>query len=274
MARNFCKFLTRNDGNPLTFGILVDGRQNGMDLGPAQFRELAAMANSNPGACAFGKIVVLGHDGIFTYQATPSGEVVAVFCGNSTAAAIGYLGVDGAISTKVHGAAGACYDVSAKIDGDAVAQSWVVPSGAVEERSWRGCRVLFLRTMNDYAIVLGALPSNVDPDVARHELLGATHAGKLAVVGGSGAGSVVEFYNSNGRHGAVPQTGIASIALAARAIPWLGDFFPDDHLTYLTGGGPMRARLPEIADTPGGEFSIALPRITVSLTPLAMELVA
>lgn len=273
MADIVCSFLTHRKGAPLTYGIVVDERGCG-GARSASFRDLAVLANQHPGACAYGKIVILRNDGIFSFQAKSTGEVVAAFCGNSTAAAIGTMGGEGHIRTRVHGAAPQPYDVSAWIEGDSVTQEWIVPAHAVETHTWRGRAISCLATLNEYAIVAGPLPRNLAPEAARHELLGPAQSGKLAVIGGTADCPIVEFHNANGKHGALPQTGLATIALAARAVPWLRDRLPHGELRYPTKEGFGTARLPTLRSAANGGIAIEMPRISVDVKQLALELVA
>lgn len=266
-------FLTHDGGRPLTSGLIADRRHEHVDPRIMDLRDLALLAGRNADACAFGKVVVVGRHGISTFQATPDGGTAPVFCGNSTAAAIGCLG-GVKHRTMVYGVADCPYEVSARIDGGAISQTWMVPAASPEERVWRGSRVVFLPALNDYALVFGELPAGVTPEAARRELLGADPACKLAIVSGSGSGAVVEFHNSNGRHGGVPQTGLATIALATRSVPWLEDYFADGFITYPSQAGQRRARLPDTSAAAGGRIAVEMPTVSVQLDPIAMERVA
>lgn len=266
-------FLTHDGGRPLTFGVIADRRHEHVDPGAMDLHDLALLAGRNADACAYGKVVVIGRHGISTFQATPDGGTAPVFCGNSTAAAIGCLR-GGRHRTMVHGVADSPYEVSARIDGGAIAQTWMVPAATPRERIWHGCRVLFLPALNDYALVFGDLPTGTSPEAARRALLGADPACKLAIVTGSGPDAVVEFHNSNGRHGGAPQTGLATIALAARSVPWLETFFAGGFVTYPSLAGPRRARLPATSPAAGGRIAVEMPTVSVDLVPVAMERVA
>ena len=266
-------FLTHDGGRPLTFGIIADWRRERVDPRTMDLRDLALLASRNADACAYGKVVVLGRQGIFTFQATPDGGTAPVFCGNSTAAAISFLG-GGKQRATVYGAENIPYEVAARIDGGAISQTWMVPATSPEERTWRDCRAVFLPALNDYALVFGDLPSGIDPEAARCELLGADPACKLAIVSGSGPDAIVEFHNSNGRHGGAPQTGLATIALATRSVPWLGSFFADGFVTYRSQARTRRAALPATSPAAAGRISVEMPTVAVDLMPLAMERVA
>ena len=268
------RFLTHDSDFPLTYGLIVDRR---MECGAVAIRglnELANTANQHPDACAYGKIAVVAGDGIHTFQATSEGFAIPVFCGNSTAAAIKCLGGRGDIQTVLHGADGGRYRVAARIEGDTVLQTWTLAAGVAEERQWRGRSVLILRTFNDYAIVPDDLPDGMSAEAARIELLGPTDGGKLAIVKRSQPEPIVEFYNANGRHGAAPQTGLATIALGARSIDWLRDVFSSGQIAYETRAGLRRAAMPRITDSSCGGLSLGLRGITVNLTRLPMGLAA
>ena len=86
--------------------------------------------------------------------------------------------------------------------------------------------------------------------------------------------AVVEFHNSNGRHGGAPQTGLATIALATRSVPWLKDLFADGFVTYPSQAGPRQAGLPATSPAAGGRIAVEMPTVAVELVPLAMERVA
>jgi len=274
LAGRICTFLTHERGDPLTFGLIADRREADPDSRDAMLRDMAVGAAQNPGACAYGKIVLIEPQGICTFQATTGGDVVPAFCGNSTAAALSLLGDGCEKSARVYGTAPMPYDITASVTGEEVMQCWTVPPTSTEERVWRGLPVLLTSILNDYAIVIGRLPLDVSAGMAREELLGAGTAGKLAVVRESESGTIVEFYNTNGRHGAVPQTGAATISLAIRSKPWLGDHFSNGRVTYLTANGRRTTDLPVVSETRCGRLAIALPTISVRLDPMKVQLVA
>jgi hypothetical protein len=261
-------FLTHCGGTPRTYGLVVDRRWECSEQAIRGLGELGGLANDHPGACAFGKIVVLAAEGVLTFQATAAGKVWPAFCGNSTAAAIACLGGRRHRQITLHGVGSGPYKVSARLAGNAILQTWFLPPSNISERRWRGRAVAFLQALNSYAIVRGDLPDGMSPEAARRELLGPCDNGKLAVISSSGEGTIVRFYNSNGRHGAVPQTGVASIALAARSFGWLGECFADGHIRYANGDDIRRERLPLVAEGRSGSLSVTLAAIEVRLSPL------
>jgi len=255
VARIQASFTTYVGERAHTRGVVVDHR-NTTDLLPPEFSALALAAH-RPEAIAFGKIAVVRGDGIAVMQTNLLGASAPVFCGNATAAALSLLCKDGACRSNVS-ADDKQYEVRARITGGRVTQTWLLPRTRVVERSWRERRVLLVDALNPYALVIGALPDGIDPEAARHELLGNTLAAKLAVI----TQHTIEFYNTNGRHGAAPQTGIASMALAARLVPW----FAEQML-----GMPS---LPAITEMKDGRLAIAMPSVTVELKSLALPVAA
>ena len=245
-------FTTFVGDRPHTCGVVLDRREAVHTISQAELNAFAAAAH-RPDARAFGKIAVLRQDGIAVYQAGPTDSTAPVFCGNATAAALRFMRDNGSLSSTIVGA-GANHEARARVSASSVAQSWLVPVPVVEERIWRDQRVLLLDTLNSYALIVGRLPEGVDADAARHDLVGAGLATKLAVI----SPHMIEFYNANGRHGAAPQTGLATMALAARAVPWFAE---------LLLGMPS---LPPITQTKDGRLAIEMPAVTVELRELAL----
>lgn len=274
LGNSIYRFLTQDEGRPRTYGLVVDRRQQDVGEATLDLRDLAALANDHPGVCAFGKIALLADEGIHTFQINRHGEHGVVFCGNSTAAALACLNGNGELRTALFGMADAPYEVAAQSAGGAIAQTWTLPASRIEERDWRGRRTLALHALNHYVLILGDLPAGICPEAARQELLGPSVGGKLAVISDDEDAATVHFYNSNGRHGAVPQTGIASVALAAREIGWLAQRFADGFLTYIADGEPRRAALPPIVDAEDGRLRLRMPDIEVVLSPLVRDLAA
>lgn len=260
MARFLSSFTTSFGDRAHTCGVVADWRDSNLEISQSEFAALAEAAY-RPGAAAFGKIAVLRRDGIAVYQADTKQRVAPAFCGNATAAALLLLCANGE-SRSVVLAADARYEVNARVDGRTVAQTWLVPDAQVEQRTWRGHRVLILETLNRYALVVGPLPDGVDAETARRELLGDNIAAKLAVVSASSVAPALAFYNANGRHGAAPQTGLATVALAVRAVPWFAGFFAVEHA------------LPAVSKTNDGRLAITMPTVAVDLSELPLPVAA
>lgn len=256
MTRTQASFTTYVGERPHTRGIVVDRRNSAGDLSPLDFTALAFAAH-RPDAIAFGKVAVIRSDGISVTQTNLLGVTAQAFCGNATAAALSVICKDGVCRSTVS-AGEKSYEVRAEVRAGSVTQTWLVPRTRVIERSWRDRRVLLVDTLNPYALIIGTLPDSIDAETARHELLGDSLAAKLAVI----SQHTIEFYNANGRHGAAPQTGIASMALAARLVPW----FAEQML-----GMPS---LPVIKETKDDRLAIAMPRVTVELSALALSVAA
>jgi len=269
------QFLTHDGGFPLTSGFVVDQRA---DPAPAPLEavlDLAKLANRPANACAFGKIALISADGISTFQSLPDNRLTPSFCGNSTAAAVHCMAAAGEdVISRVHGASSISYSLTASIDKDIIRQSWLLPAPVVEEIEWHGRRVLLLRSLNDYAIVLGDIPAGMSPEMARTELLGLGGCTKLAVVTDGGNLPSVQFYNSNGQHGAVPQTGLASLALASRCTPRLADVLSDGFVSYLTTAGIQKAALPELDQSGSDNLTLTIGPISVGCEPVASRAAA
>jgi hypothetical protein len=261
------RFKTHRDGFALTTGLVVDRRTRRDGAPHDELADLAGIANAGSHACAFGKIAVIAADGIHSFQVMPDGRISPVFCGNSTAAAIRSLGLTADHVSRVHGPGAITYPLLARATGDTISQNWTVPPPIPEQIIWRGRRVVLIRTLNDYAIVLGDLAGQASPHSAREELLGLLGSAKLAVVEPQADAPLVRFYNANGRHGAAPQTGLGSIALAAAQIDWLGEMFAPGQVSFMTSEGMRTTRLPALR-------SLASGAIELSLDPIAVEIAA
>lgn len=256
MARIQASFTTYVGERPHTRGVVLDRRNTTPELSASEFATFAGAAH-RPEAIAFGKIALVGRDGVAVTQTNLAGASAPVFCGNATAAALSFLCKDGPYISTVS-AHEKSYEVRASVNAGLVTQTWMLPRTRVVERWWRERRVLLVDDLNPYALVIGTLPDGIEPEAARHELLGESLAAKLAVI----TQHTIEFYNTNGRHGAAPQTGIASMALAARLVPW----FAEQML-----GMPS---LPQITEMKDGRLAIAMPSVRVELSALALPVAA
>ena len=256
MTRIQAFFTTYVGERPHTCGVVVDRRSTADDLSSLDFAALAFAAH-RPDAIAFGKVAVIRKNGISVTQTNLLGVSAQAFCGNATAAALTALCKEGVCRTTVS-AGDKSYEVRAEVKAGSVTQNWLLPPTRVVERSWRERRVLLVDMLNPYALIIGTLPDGISAEAARRELLGDSLAAKLAVI----SHHTIEFYNANGRHGGAPQTGIASMALATRVVPW----FAEQML-----GAPS---LPAIKETKDGRLAIAMPRVTVELSALALGVAA
>lgn len=274
MSGAIYQFLTFENGSPRTSGHVVDRRGKGRRLTDQDLQGMRAAADLRHGVCAFGKVALLTDDAIETFQVTPQGALAPSFCGNSTAAAVAHVGSGQPRAFSVRGAAPDPCVVTARIVDGSVHQTWIVPDSHHTELLWNGRRAVLLHWLNNYAIIEGDLPAGITPEQARMELLGAGAGDKLAIVHGARGNTEVTFHNSNGRHGAAPQTGLASIALAARRCDWLADRFGAGIISYQANGEGQRAALPEIIAQPSGRLQFDMSAIRVECTPLTGILAA
>jgi hypothetical protein len=157
-------------------------------------------------------------------------------CGNASAAGLGLL-------ARATGA-GACRMIMECPDGWEVPVDALVgegPRGSLTVgQTWRGIRTAYqevhLRgrracvvesSMNDYLIVDGCVPTRGDAAALAAEAAAATGrfrnpaTTRVAVVR-PGTPTSVRVFSSGRWHPSVPFTGLATLALAARALSWLG----------------------------------------------------
>jgi hypothetical protein len=257
VSRPFCVFATYRNGMLCTGGVIVDCREAARDPSQAEFAALARAAH-RPDAAAFGKIAVVRSNEIAVYEGARGTS--PTFCGNATAAALRYLNGDGEARALVRCGDRSC-DVAAYIHGRSVAHSWFLPETVIEQHDWRGRRTIKLTALNRYAIVIGSLPTRAEE--ARAELVGVTPDSKLAVVDPTHATPFAEFHNSNGRHGAAPHTGLATIALAALSLPWFAALFPEGRLQYRTRNGVVIDELPALSPMPDRRLVVPMPAMAV-----------
>jgi hypothetical protein len=209
---------------------------------------LARMLDPNQNnlqATARGKVFFLGtHNGILTcccYQVKKH-DAQLVFCGNCTAAAmvmvsqildqrefaIQYLCEGELITIEAHvrSAGGSA--------GGSAGNAWSVSQhynmhGAVvgQQAMFDGHDAVFCSVLNPYLIINGPTQTDIEELLAKLYETSRTVNEKVAVVetASRAAGGIpkVTFYNCNGRHGAAPMTGVASLALMARQVGWLGE---------------------------------------------------
>lgn len=268
------QFRTHLEGFLLTAGIVLD-RRGSRDVIPRNgLADIAALANANSDACAYGKIAVIADDGLHAFQVMPDGRLSPAFCGNSTAAAIACMDIPSDLLTRVHGPASNAYSVSARLQRQTVSQTWFLPQPVIEEIDWHGSTVLLIRALNDYAIVMGRLPQSTCPEQARTQLLGEAGCGKLAVIEDGANTPFVSFFNTNGQHGAAPQTGLASIALAAMSVDWFDRVVPDRRVAFRTRVGLRAVDLPGLRRAEPGIHELEIGPIAVDITPFQAVIAA
>lgn len=270
-SRTACCFETRRGGRLRTFGVLVYQLMRRADeISATEASAFANVALARPEAAARGKIAVLGADGLLVLQADAKGGLNPALCGNATAAAILALRqTSGQIKLAAAGANRV--DVEFECSGSKVRQGWLVPAMTATEFTWRGHYCVRVRGLNDYTIVTGGLPVGLTHQTCRLHLATGNPNAKFAVLGSGDDQDYVEFYNSSGRHGAAPMTGLASLAVAAHALPRFAARLGGSQVSYMTMGGLEICTLPSIGVAGDGRLRIALPEVDVSLTPMLPE---
>ncbi len=262
-------FQTLVDGRPRTCGVIVDLREDDRAINFNKLQSLATVAMHNQLASAGGKVAVIRSESISVMQTSVSEKVTPVWCGNATAAAAFYTGNLGESRFVVHGPSRKCYHADIRIKENKVEQNWVVTLDKVVECIWRDRRVVFASFLNEYAIVEGPLPNDITPEDARCELVGNCLHAKLAVVSLVGGYPIVEFFNSNGKHGAAPQTGLATIAVAMRSTRWLKSLFRDHLVSYRTTSGIYIENIPVTSAVTNRSICVKMPAVTVEIVAQA-----
>lgn len=255
-------FQTRVAGQARTCGVVA---REELIHRPVTFQEIANLrhrAHHNLSASARGKVALLRADGLHTFQTDLDGKVASVWCGNATAAGAVVLG---APTLTVHGPDGRRCEVEVAVAGKSIGQRWILDEeDSLQEARWRGRPVVQMNALNRYAIV-GELPPEISPENARKELVGDALGAKLIVITTSPAGPVARFFNSNGEHGSLPQTGIASLAIAKARCTWLAALFSLDRVAYRAGTFLRIEALPRVQRCGSNRIQIALPPTEVDL---------
>lgn len=261
-------FETRKCGVLRTAGVVLN---QGWNIANDLPRELAsscskaALARSD--AAARGKVAVLGYGRLRVLQASGDGQLQPALCGNATAAAIlvsgksyGELEVDGPGGFRITSAF--------HRDGNTISQEWLLPSMGVSDFIWRGRYCARVRGLNSYVVVTGGLPVGMEAETCRAHLADGQPNAKLAVFGHGSAQNHVGFFNASGQHGAAPMTGLASLAVAAHALPHFAARINAPIITYQTASGLETYTLPPVGRSEDGRLRIALPDVDAYVSPL------
>jgi len=198
-------------------------------------RMLDPMQHSDT-AAARGKVFFVGsNDSLFPRQVvcscyqTKDNEALPVFCGNSSSAAAALIGnISGArdFSFRL-----ACEDTSLEVRANVsfTKKTWLVDQiWQIENRlnavelDVLGHKSVLCSFLNDYLIVKGPLKVDISKIVSSEHGIRSLRS-KIAVIDDGLMTPAIRFYNCNGQHGAAPQTGLATIALAARSVSWLAE---------------------------------------------------
>jgi len=270
------QFRTSRDGVLRTVGSVFqlpidDGIEN---WGASEARVLWRMhERSGANAAARGKVAYVDHlCRSAVYQMTSEGESL-VACGNATAAAAAMISRNsGAASPRIHlrvPGASITVDAATRFGGElsTVDQIWTIHAGcSASERLIGAQPVHYVEFLNSYLIV--PHPLAVDPSylmgLASRDLGLPLPQVKVAVVDPSNLIPSVEFYGANGRHGAAPQTGLVTLALAATTISWLRVLAKAGVIQH-PGGIEI---LPKIEPKGSGMVCAHMPSVNVQFAPL------
>ena len=232
--------------------------------------EAAAYANvalARKDAAARGKVAVLGYSGLRVFQANAWGELLPALCGNATAAAILSLKTSaGRLQVEGPGAVRVTADFLRS--GSTIHQSWLIPGMTVTEFTWRGRYCVRVLGLNSYTVITGGLPVGMEPETCRVQLADGQPNAKLAVFGNGAAQNHVAFFNASGRHGAAPMTGLASLAVAAHALPQFAARIKAPDITFQTACDCETYTLSPVSRAGDGRLRIALPDVEAFVSPL------
>ncbi len=268
-SRQVYLFETRKNGLLRTAGVvLLQGVGFGWDLPREVADACVKMALARTDAAARGKVAVLGDRELRVLQADGDGQLQLALCGNATAAAILVSNKsDGEL--EVEGPGGSRITSAFHRAGNTISQSWLLPSMQVSDFTWRGRRCARVSGLNSYFVICGGLPVGMAAETCRLQLAEGQLNAKLAVFGHGAAQNHVVFFNASGQHGAAPMTGLASIAVAAHALPHFATRISAPIITYQTVLGSVTYALPPVGRAEDGRLLIALPDVEAYVSPLS-----
>lgn len=266
-------FQTVVAGVPRTSGVLINLLDFDVDppivKGGMHLLGLALPDLQLAHTAAYGKLAVLTKRYIAVFQEATGEAPVPVWCGNATAA--GLLtkyrqdGHKRTVCMQVHGRS-ATLRVKGRVEDDQVEQDWLVQTPVVSEFNWRGKRGARIDALNPYAFIEGPLPPQLTGEQARRELVGDGLDAKLAIINPVTTVPAVTFFNSNGQHGAAPQTGLASMAITALYVEWFARLI-ESGIEFQTRVGPRIERLPKVRLEGKGSVSVQMPATRVVMHP-------
>lgn len=271
-------FATQRHGRLLTIGTAFEltARRRVRDLTPDAIELLAYFnAECAEPACATGKIVIADQveRSVRVFQ-TGGRRPTAVACGNGVAAGVVLLARHqlGATTAFQVGWEGGMLPAQGRVVAAdrlfQVTQSWKLA------RDWHfapellpgGLRALKVRGLNPYLLV--EAPATFDPRPLLARVLGDhTLAARAAVITPNGAlPAKVRFYSLERRHGGAPQTGLATLALAARKVAWMGELLAAGLIEHPLGIEPLPA-----LEVQRSAIECHLPPVLVGMEHLELE---
>ncbi len=242
MTPHVVSFATHRAGSLRTVGLgfMLPSRWRSLeDWGAEEAQAFARMLDplqDSREAAARGKVFFLADYGNtaspcfgFSGFQTAGRRAEAAFCGNSMAAAAALVADrtqsgNACLDVRTGGApfrntvAMDCLDAHARRW--RVRQQWrVMLDAAAQPDEFLGHRALHATFLNDYLIVEGAVAG--DAVAAARQWAGMRSLRGKVVFVEPGALPRATFVNSNGVHGAAPQTGLATLAVLSACVPWL-----------------------------------------------------
>lgn len=247
-------FATLKGERPQTVGSIFLLPNNGQGIaswGIEHVRTLATLLPCRPAQnpCAKGKV------GLLDLQAqrasswqTSSTSATLVPCGNLTAALLAVAGIrkrcsSPQLSVRISEANREAFVIGHiarhPTGGRVVDQVWkVAPPDCVnlgitaDGRPYAQCRWL-----NDYVVVGG--DGRIPPEQLRAKFTFGGHRGKLIILTNSQPGIYATTHNSSGLHGGMPMTGLITLALLSRQVPWLAPLRRMGHIIHRQGANAL-----------------------------------
>jgi hypothetical protein len=264
------RFSTQVGGDLRTEGVVIDRPdRSALDLAGLDTLQLFLAATSQRNAAASGKLVLIGRDGVAVYQLTHADAPALVHCGQAT------LAVASVVKRMRHafnlfGPEGQHVRVVQYQEGCYTRQWWQIGDVPVRLCWWRDLPVAFCSVLNEYAVIVGALPKGVSSADARRELFGADRLTcKLAVVtpGDSGVPHVA-VETAAGAHGAIPATCAATLAILACRTAIFATVLSRGTISHPSKSGGVVLALPRVSEAAAGSLMIDMPSAHVLLSTL------
>lgn len=263
------RFTTKVNGDIRTEGVAIDlpGR-SACDLDGLDLDLLALAATSDRNASASRKLLIIGNDGVATWQMHPGRAPEVAFCGQATLAVAAAIGRRFA-AFDVKGPRGRRARVVQQRKGNFTKQRWHLEDFPVFQACWSDRIFAKVPALNDIVVMLG-LPNGVSAAEARREIFPVDRlTNKLVIIERQDHGPPrVVTETAAGQHGAIPASVAATLAALARRSVWFHSLFEEGVIMHPSKSGDVQLALPVVHDTEHEGLSIELPGADVFLSSL------
>ncbi len=263
------RFFTEVDGDLRTEGVVLDRPdRSALDIEGLDLDMLGVAAASRRQASASGKLLLVGNDGVATWQMHPGRSPEVAFCGQATLAVAAAIGRRFA-AFDLMGPRGRRARVVQQREGTFVNQRWHLEDFPVFQACWSDRIFAKAPALNDIVVMLG-LPNGVSAAEARREIFPIDRlTNKLVVVERQDHGPPrVVTETAAGQHGAIPASVVATLSALSRRSVWFHSVLKEGVIVHPSKSGDVQLVLPEVHETEHDGLSIELPGADVFLTPL------